>query len=512
MLKSSVSFRMFSPVGALAMLLAFCFAASASAEVVSFFNDFTAGHKSATSFREDNTKASLAPYFYNFAYFDGGGSNLRYGTGDDGYIELAAAYGQSVTFQITANSILSTAKCFDLTAGDLVYEAYYACDWTGTGAGGYHHGTNINNNQMRLLYHPGYTNGAFRIEGQYGTCSNQNIGFTPPVAADKYTMMKVTVHRDEDAGNYVFKTEFGLATDPETGGQGSYTYSYTHTCPIATIDADGGIKSIGPYAYHNANNRVTNIKLNAPFGGKALETVTDINNARDYFIETDKPVHWYKFDGPETQIVKDYGSNPKDGTSENVNMSSIHDLNPIGEFSGSASKVTISNAETIVGPWTAEFLLNSARITSWLSLLTGGNYSLRLGQYSGLVPGYTHFGVKDYNFLALDGSAYDTPISQNEWHHVTYVNDGENMLFYLDGSLVGTSNEELIPLTFNNIGSGGEFAGAIDYVALYDYALNPTQIWNHANPVPEPAAWAMLLFGAAGLLCLSKRKAVAVRS
>ena len=506
MLKSSVSFRMFSPVGALAMLLAFCFAASASAEVVSFFNDFTAGHKSATSFREDNTKASLAPYFYNFAYFDGGGSNLRYGTGDDGYIELAAASGQAASFQITANSILSTASCFDLTAGDLVYEAYYACDWTGTGAGGYHHGTNINNNRMRLLYHPGYTNGAFRIEGQYGTCSNQNIGFTPPVAGDKYTMMKLTVHRDEDAGNYVFKTEFGLAE------QGTYTYSYTHRCPIATIDADGGIKSIGPYAYHNANNRVTNIRLEAPFGGEALEIAQHINEKRDYFIESDKPVHWYKFDGPETQIVKDYGSNPKDGTAENVNMSSIHDLKPIGEFSGSASKVTISNAETIVGPWTAEFLLNSARITSWLSLLTGGNYSLRLGQYSGLVPGYTHFGVKDYNFLALDGSAYDTPISQNEWHHVTYVNDGENMLFYLDGSLVGTSNEELIPLTFNNIGSGGEFAGAIDYVALYDYALSADQIWLHANPVPEPATWAMLLFGAAGLLCLRKRKAVAVRS
>lgn len=482
MIKSSVSFRMFSPVGALAMLLAFCFAASASAEVVSFFNDFTAGHKSATSFREDNTKASLAPYFYNFAYFDGGGSNLRYGTSDDGYIELAAASGQSATFQITANSILSTASCFDLTAGDLVYEAYYACDWTGTGAGGYHHGTNINNNQMRLLYHPGYTNGAFRIEGQYGTCSNQNIGFTPPVAGDKYTMMKLTVHRDEDAGNYVFKTEFGLAE------QGTYSYSYTHTCPIATIDADGGIKSIGPYAFNNVNNRVTNIRLEAPFGGEALEIAQHINEKRDYFIESDKPVHWYKFDGPETQIVKDYGSNPKDGTAENVNMSSIHDLKPIGEFSGSASKVTISNAETIVGPWTAEFLLNSARITSWLSLLTGGNYSLRLGQYSGLVPGYTHFGVKDYNFLALDGSAYDTPISQNEWHHVTYVNDGENMLFYLDGSLVGTSNEELIPLTFSNIGSGGEFAGAIDYVALYNYALSPTQIWDHANPVPEPAA------------------------
>ena len=103
------SLRIFT-LGMFVWLATLGFASSASAATVEFFNDFTAGHKSATSFQEDNTKASLAPYFYNFAYFDGGGSNLRYGTGDDGYIELAAASGQAVSFQITANSILSTAK------------------------------------------------------------------------------------------------------------------------------------------------------------------------------------------------------------------------------------------------------------------------------------------------------------------------------------------------------------------------------------------------------------------
>ena len=473
------------------------------AEIVEFFSDFTAGCKPASSYRQNDEKDSLAPYFTNFAFYESSGdSNLRYGSSENGYITLAAGSGQRASFQLTASSFLSSATCFDLTAGDLVYEAYYACGWSGVGSNSNQHGIAINNNTMRLIYHPGYTNGAFRIEGSFGSCNNQDIGFTTNRAAGDYTKMKLTIHRDETAGNYVFTTQLAPANN-------EYSYSYTHTCPIATIDAAGGIKSIGPFAYNNNNNCVTNLRLLAPFADDAVNGAKSTAELRDMFIASDKPVHWYKFDDSSTTTVKDYGSSPKDGTATNVNMSTISELNQVAEFSADSSKVSVLDSAPINGPWTAEFFLNSAQMDSWQSLAQSGNYSLRWSQYGNAgIPGFTVSGVKDYVFLDPDGGAFDYEIPLNEWLHVTYVNDGESMLLYIDGELVGKNTERLIPLPYTTIGANGNsgyFQGMIDYVALYDYALSAEQIWNHAHPTPEPATWALLILGAAGMLYWRKR-------
>ena len=83
------------------------------------------------------------------------------------------------------------------------------------------------------------------------------------------------------------------------------------------------------------------------------------------------------------------------------------------------------------------------------------------------------------------------------------------MLLYIDGELVGKNTERLIPLPYTTIGANensGYFQGMIDYVALYDYALSAEQIWRHAHPTPEPATWALLILGAAGMLYWRKRK------
>ena len=507
-------FRMFAN-GALSFVAVLMFAVPSYAEVVEFFTDFTAGCKPATTYRQNDTAASLAPYFSNFSFVDENGySNLRYGENDDGFIILAAASGEHTSFQLTASSFLSSATCFDLTAGDLVYEAYYACGWTGVGTSSNQHGIAINGLTMRFIFHPGYSNGttidgAFRIEGSFGSCSNQNMGFIPERGAGKYTKMKLTIHRDEANKNYVFTTEFAPA---ESDYSDYAAYAYTHTCPIATIDAAGGIQSIGPFVYNNNNNNVTNLRLLAPFADDAVNGAKSTAELRDMFIASDKPNHWYKFDDSSTTTVKDYGSSPKDGSATNVNMSTISELNQVAEFSGSGSKVSVLDSPAIVGPWTAEFFLNAAQLSSSQSLLADGTYSLRLTQSDSLTPGFTHYYVKDYKFTNPDGGAFDTSLlTTNEWLHITFVNDGESMLFYLNGELVGKNTEELIKLPYAYIGSGGTgtndyFSGMIDYVALYDYALSAEQIWNHAHPTPEPATWALLILGAAGMLCWRKRK------
>ena len=137
-------------------------------------------------------------------------------------------------------------------------------------------------------------------------------------------MMKLTIHRDEAAGNYVFKTEFGLANSGDRPGE--YTYSHTFTSPIATVDAAGGIKSIGPFGNKENNANVTNLRLEAPFSHEAFVEANNYEAARYYTIAADKPVHWYKFNDPSTNVIKDYGSNPVNGTARNVDMSAVSEL------------------------------------------------------------------------------------------------------------------------------------------------------------------------------------------
>ena len=189
---------------------------------------------------------------------------------------------------------------------------------------------------MRFIYHPGYTNGAFRIEGDFGSCTNQNIGFTPGHNNDTdFTMMKLTIHRDDDAGNYIFTTQFGQATRTSEGWDTTgYTYSYVHTCPITTIDAAGGIKSIGPYGYHNNDACVTNLRLDAPFPEEAVAAAKSYTAAQQYVISGDQPTHWYKFDDQSTNVIKDYGSSPVDGTARNIDMSAISELRMVADVSG----------------------------------------------------------------------------------------------------------------------------------------------------------------------------------
>ena len=74
----------------------------------------------------------------------------------------------------------------------------------------------------------------------------------------------------------------------------------------------------------------------------------------------------------------------------------------------------------------------------------------------------------------------------------------------------------LLPLALILSGCDGEaFAGMIDDIAFYSYALTAEQLKAHAFPslpvpsgdgVPEPSTWALMLLGAAGLLYWRKRK------
>ena len=498
----------------LLFLVAVAFAITSYADVITYFNDFSVPKRGNHSqYRVDNA-GNLSPFYSNFRYIKTGNCNIRFD--EKNYIKLANGTGYG-SMQMDASKLCSTATAFDLTAGDLVYECWYSCDWNGTGTGNFHQGIVINGyDNVRFLYHPGFENdsmkGAFRIEGDFGGIVNQSIGFVPPIGSDsKFTMMKLTIHRDEAAGNYVFKTEFGLANSGDRPGE--YTYSHTFTSPIATVDAAGGIKSIGPFGNKENNANITNLRLEAPFSHEAFAEANNYEAARNYTIAGDKPVHWYKFNDPSTNTIKDYGSNPVNGTARNVDMSAISNLHHVGDFSGDFSKVDLTGTQNISGDWTAEFYLNPTNVTGRQALTSGSNGSLRWIMNSG-VPGFTQWGVYDQVFKGPDGVSnfsYDMTDLLNDWIHVAFVRDDNSMLFYIDGELAGRYDGRTLDLPISNeIGSNGNgeaFAGIIDQIAFYNYAFTPEQVWAHANPsVPEPSTWALMILGAAGLLYWRKRK------
>lgn len=497
-----------------ALLLAISCSVSISlAEIVYYNNEFNVDRADTAGNSKWTANGSLAPYYSNLRFYHYGGEGDANFRRSLGATDNLLSIGKSTTnsdqngyVQIDASTFLSSAQSYDLSAGDLVFESAFTTDTYHDNIGSFYNGITINNEKLTFIYHPGYDSGAFRVHLNRSTVvSNQDIGFTPLIGNEtdrEFTMMKVTIHQNNDTNKYEFKTELGKAS---TG----YTYSYTYIVPISDI---GAIQSIGPYAHKKNNMHIDYIHLQAPFADDAVASARQLQELRDMFVTSDQPVHWYKFDAPNTNTVQDYGSDPKNGTSTNVDMSAISELNQVADFSGKGSKVSVLDSPAIVGPWTAEFFLNAAQMSSSQSLLADGEYSLRLSQGSSLTPGFTHYRVKDYKFTNLDGGGFDTQLlTTNEWLHVTFVNDGDSMLFYLNGELVGKNTEELIKLPYKYIGSGGGgdndfFSGMMDYVALYNRALSADEIWAHAHPTPEPATWALMILGIAGLMYWRKRK------
>jgi len=76
-------------------------------------------------------------------------------------------------------------------------------------------------------------------------------------------------------------------------------------------------------------------------------------------------------------------------------------------------------------------------------------------------------------------------ISDNQWHHVVFILDGTNCKIYIDGVLdvTGTNVVTLPNLNLLSIGWETEgnqwFNGSLDEIAIYPYALSPSQIQSH---------------------------------
>ena len=82
----------------------------------------------------------------------------------------------------------------------------------------------------------------------------------------------------------------------------------------------------------------------------------------------------------------------------------------------------------------------------------------------------------------------------NEWHHIVFTGDGNDMFLYVDGFIKDQNEINLNPVQNNdNLQIGyfynqpnGYFNGLIDEVAIYNRALTPSEISQHYNRTQYP--------------------------
>jgi hypothetical protein len=94
-------------------------------------------------------------------------------------------------------------------------------------------------------------------------------------------------------------------------------------------------------------------------------------------------------------------------------------------------------------------------------------------------------------FFVADGGVYPgvTQLSLNTWYYVALVRSGTTVNLYLNGQWEA-GGTAAVGYTGNEIVAGVRsdydfpFQGGMDSLAVYNYALSPTQIQNHWNAVP----------------------------
>ena len=164
-------------------------------------------------------------------------------------------------------------------------------------------------------------------------------------------------------------------------------------------------------------------------------------------------------------------------------------------FDGSNDEVNIADDDTFDwgadDSFTIEYWMNTDQSTSGNRVMVGrDDASTSLHWWTGPnSDGYATFQLRDTNG-AGDSISDDVALNDGDWHHIVCVRDNsvdENRL-YVDGSLENTLGHNYtagfggsVPINvgFLNLGGRYRYHGAIDEIALYNRALDLTEIQAH---------------------------------
>jgi Concanavalin A-like lectin/glucanases superfamily len=212
-------------------------------------------------------------------------------------------------------------------------------------------------------------------------------------------------------------------------------------------------------------------------------------------VLTDQPQAYYRLDDLSGGSANDFSANNYDGTvygSIGYSMPGALKNDPDSSmlFDGSSAYISLPSGLTqgSVGSWECWFMLSQAVFSTYPRLIANdsvGNTKtgVELGIYANASGLFANLGYSTNSSTI----SYNTTLTSGTWYHFVITYNGTTAILYLNGSNVAqiTISHNLTAGSNNyNIGrnpyySGDYFPGLLDEVAIYSYALSPSQVGKH---------------------------------
>ena len=186
-----------------------------------------------------------------------------------------------------------------------------------------------------------------------------------------------------------------------------------------------------------------------------------------------------------------YGEVEKTSWSPETNLTGIPDF--INEYSmifdGIDEYITLGNSSNLN-------VTGDQSVSCWIKFNsnTGTSYVINVkdifGVYTsgGRIQGFSRING-NFNNLPSSGTTYN----DNQWHHVVFLKDANDLTLYIDGAFeselltaggtsLGTTNDARLGNRYTN---ASHYTGTSDEIAIFDYKLTPSQIaeiYNNGTP------------------------------
>lgn len=234
-------------------------------------------------------------------------------------------------------------------------------------------------------------------------------------------------------------------------------------------DVNGNISSAGSIDPYTKKAEVT-VYWNSPVGELNTRLITYLSNWQIGYGNESRAeglmAQWHLDENSGNQAFDSIGNN--DGTINGTTTWVPGVSNSALRFENAGDYVEVPDAEDLD-------VSNSMSLSAWFkptdALSSGG--IIKSGAYA--------MGANTTNVFATINSTTITAAAIPDWNNLIMTFDNtlasEQFKLYLNGILVGTAELiDPVDVTTTNLFFGQDFIGTVDEIALYDYALDITQV------------------------------------